>query len=78
MGKKSKLFGSFISYIMYKLTHNMNDDELLTFVKAHPLLIKWEMKATEQQLEKSNIDLDELEKSRVEIRARIDEQLKKT
>jgi len=78
MKVKSKSYGiyrNFISDIIYKLTHNMVDDELFAFIKTHPVLIKCEVRSTERQLEKCSIDLEEFEKSRMEIRTRIDEQL---
>jgi|GEM_PF-2983037 len=75
--KSYRIYGNFISNIFYKLTHNMVDDKLFDFIKNHPVLIKCEVRSTERQLAKCSIDLEELEKSRKEIRARIDEQLKK-
>lgn len=77
MKGRLKSCGSLISCIIYKLTQNVSDDKLFAFIKKHPVLINREIRSTERQLEKCNINLDELEKSRFEIRARIDEQLKR-
>lgn len=77
MKDKLESYGNFISDIIYKLTHNMSDDELFAFIKNNPVLINLEVKSTERQLEKCSIDMEELEKSRIKIRARIDEQIKK-
>jgi len=77
MKGRLKSYGSLISYIIYKFTHNVSDDKLFVFIKNHPILINEEIKSTEHQLKKCDINLDKLEKSRFEIRARIDEQIKK-